>query len=84
MDVVDDFMCLSRLCSRHSGCCRIIKDKEDTSEVDKDFAEHCHGNVSGETTCGVCQRQGRISSSGLNEVVDRSGLKKLKECEEEL
>ena len=59
-DVVID-MCLSRLSSRRSGCCRdVVKDEEDTSEPDKDFVEHC--NVALET-CGVWQ--GKISL-GLN------------------
>ena len=31
--------------SKRSGCCNDVKDEEYTSEVDKDFAEHCRVEV---------------------------------------
>jgi hypothetical protein len=43
MDVVIDILYLSRLDRRRSGRCRdALGKEEDTSELDKDFAEHCN------------------------------------------
>ena len=83
MDVVIDFMCLSRICSRRSGCCRSVKDEEDTSEVDKDSAEHC--NVSGEATCAVLVALAGKDIFWIKLIeVDRLGLKECEDSEEEL
>ena len=50
-DVVMDILCLFGFSSRRRGCCRDVKNEEDTRELDKVFSEHCHGNVGREKTC---------------------------------
>ena len=54
MDVVIDILYLSRLSGRSSGCCRDTKE-ENTSELDKDFVEHCRLRK----TCGVSSELNR-------------------------
>ena len=59
MDVVIDFLYLSRLTRRRSGRCGDAKNVY-TSELDKEFAEHC--NVGWGKPCGVFSE---LNGSGL-------------------